>query len=94
VSAPFQPGDVVVCVDDGPNPFGGLQHGLRVRQCYRIEAAFDDIRVQLPLVLVFGRRSLDHTGAYLASRFRKIDAEVTEAFREQLRKLPVRERVS
>ncbi|KTF68656.1 hypothetical protein ACNFJ7_02060 [Sphingomonas sp. HT-1] len=99
MSAPFEPNDVVVCVDDGACGCGcGDDTGLRIGRSYRIFAV-EDVSFWWPedpwnVILC----NFDHTGPHHpdgaslgARRFRKIDDEVTEEFREQLRKLPVLE---
>lgn len=88
MSAPFQPGDVVVCVDDrfrdGPDYVDFRNRVVRGR-VYRVEyvAQFYDGAWGVQLV----GDGAGPTSAWEADRFRKIDDEVTEDFREQLRSL-------
>jgi hypothetical protein len=87
---PFDVGDVVVCVDDRLREHSGKSVPQRIRKgnLYRVIGAAVSPWLRLPTVTLDGVHS--ETGFY-ADRFRKIDAEVTEEFREQLRKLPVPE---
>lgn len=93
MSAPFQPGDVVVCVDAEPLPYSVIPiRCIRVGGVYRVEAfnpkmldrfsgeCFDGVQ----LVGVVADTGTGWLGAY---RFRKIDDDVTEDFREQMRSL-------
>jgi hypothetical protein len=86
--APFDVGDVVVCVDDRPGKHGIAPARIRKGATYRVE----DIS---PLGRGVTLRGVDASPAwwFRADRFRKIDADTTEEFREQLRSLgKVRER--
>lgn len=93
----FQPGDVVVCVNLLPR--GGVQdryasnlQRLSVGRHYRVvSAGFCPSGAQS--VVLSGVRSDARNGQWWAGRFRKIDADTTEEFREQMRSLgKVRER--
>jgi hypothetical protein len=90
MGAPFQPGDVVVCVDDRLGTHGKCFSGEWVSKGahYRITVVYQNQGVKLAGFQLDGREW------FSVRRFRKIDDEVTEEFREQLAKLPVRERVS
>jgi hypothetical protein len=97
MSAPFQPGDVVVCVDLSQDRNGNVPETLRVRgkgAPYRVVWVGVN-RAGRPILGLFGTPA-EPPGdqGYRHWRFRKIDDEVTEEFREQLANLPVRERVS
>lgn len=90
MSAPFQPGDVVQVID------GILD--LKTGSIHRVVAAHPPVP---GMTSTWGIRvsGADHNWLHAFqgwrhTRFRKIDDEVTEEFREQLRKLPVRERVA
>jgi hypothetical protein len=91
MSAPFQPGDVVVCVDNAPDrrcQRPELLAWLAVGRHYRVRTTglpFDCIHVN--------GDGLSMLEGWQPHRFRKIDDEVTEEFREQLANLPVREPV-
>jgi hypothetical protein len=96
VSGPFEPGDVVVCVDAGIiHCAGNTRHrGLYFTKGYVGRVV--GVRPTMP-GLKYGR-ICGCTALVLAdgksghiNRFRKIDDEVTDEFREQLRKLPVLE---
>lgn len=92
MSAPFQPGDVVVCVDNAPNDDTndpGPLAWLVLRRVYRVRT----VGLPFDCIHVVGD-GLGRGAGWQPHRFRKIDAEVTGEFREQLRKLPVRGRVS
>lgn len=83
---PFDVGDVVVCVDNRAGKHGVAPQRLARGNSYRITGLS-------PTGIGVCLAGVDPTPAvgFLASRFRKIDADVTEEFRETLRKLPVRE---
>lgn len=87
MSAPFQPGDVVVCVDDSPDTRGNMvvARFLRRLAIYRVEWC-GLTTVGVWGVQLFGDPST-RSGAWAADRFRKIDDDVTEDFREQMRSL-------
>ena len=93
MNVPFQPGDVVVCVDDAAFTCShGTTHlGFTIKRSAVV-------RVQSLSVSSCGCGTIKWDDRYMAQamaeRFRKIDADVTEDFREQLRKLPVRERAA
>lgn len=81
----FQPGDVVVCVDDrGPRneptetPTGWIVRGNH----YRVEKCIDHV---LGAGVKISGVAVNRFDWFYADRFRKIDDEVTEEFREQLR---------
>lgn len=100
MSAPFQPGDCVVCVDASSRklsarpitPIMTLVRGA----IYRVASAFNAPNGD-PVVLLDGEaphRFHEYPGqvtGWLASRFRKIDDEVTDEFRSMLRNLPVKQ---
>ncbi|RYG90133.1 MAG: hypothetical protein EON59_00705 [Alphaproteobacteria bacterium] len=96
MSAPFQPGDVVVCVDTSANFTGGRPDNIQKGAHYRIEVgSYPDPDHGRPIVRLVGLHSGDWTGAYLASRFRKIDDETYPEVLERLKALgKQRERVS
>jgi len=90
MSAPFQPGDVVVCVDNKPatsmqNPLPPVSLGSvhRVSWC-GVTTDADDGRLRCGV-------NLDEGIACIWTRpaewFRRIDGEVTEDFRSMLRTL-------
>lgn len=86
--APFQPGDVVVCVATGgeydfvaPVPFVSLRGVYRIGRCGRCRDIWAVQLVGDPNMAAYPR------AGYPAFYFRKIDAEVTEDFRQQLRSL-------
>lgn len=95
MSAPFQPGDVVVCVDDRPSWSNTPYQAEHCRKHLRRGAIY---RVVSIVVAPSGDVGLGLSGipncptpfgdtGWSAFRFRKIDDEVTEDFREQLRSL-------
>jgi hypothetical protein len=91
MSAPFNVGDVVVCVDDRPTPAWG-ETGLKRGRMYRVSRVGP---VMLNTLLQRDCHSVDVVGVVAPSRgrgfgdfrFRKIDDEVTESFRSQLKSL-------
>ena len=95
MSAPFQVGDAVVCVDDSACRCCGMDLPARKGRYYHVEATqrgFNNILNEYITSLVL--RGVPTTGlgrhsgwGLNAARFRKIDDEVTEEFREQLRSL-------
>lgn len=88
MSTPFQPGDCVICVYAGPNHDGGIPADIVEGAVYRVDHCFLHLHSAHMLVALVGNVNfVDETGAYLASRFRKIDDEVTESFRQQMRSL-------
>ncbi len=85
----FKRGDVVVCVDAKPDARDPKAYLLIERKTYRVGAV--GARADGVYSLAFHCIPSDTLGkgwAFTADRFRKIDDEVTEAFREQLRSLP------
>ena len=92
MTAPFDVGDCVVCVDDaayrchhGARHLGATtKRGLIVRV-----RSFGAARCGCPTI-TWGGGFMEQA---MASRFRKIDADVTEDFRAMLRRVPVVERV-
>lgn len=96
MSAPFQPGDVVVCVDDAREALPGARWSrtpVRKGGIYRVlwcrQSAFPGV-----YAVRLTSDTADENAGWRHTRFRPIDADVTEDFREQLRKLPVRERAA
>lgn len=90
MSGPFQPGDVVVCINEGPNPGGGEPWEPKVRWLYRIADVFDVEDPTLGVVTVcdlFEDPFRVAAAGWAATMFRKIDEDVTESFREQMRSL-------
>ena len=91
MSAPFQPGDVVVCVDDRTSPGSPIVRFKRGKE-YRVRSVFltegrqrrHDIFGEVVWGIVIA--GFENKAA-AAQRFRKIDEGVTEEFREQLRSL-------
>lgn len=91
MSVPFQPGDVVVCVDDSiPSDAPELKRivmgRLRKGACHRVLALSVNPYGDVGLIL----SNLDASPwrhGWAPKRFRKIDEGVTEDFREQLRSL-------
>lgn len=100
MSAPFQPGDVVVCVDDRRSlDFYCADQSWTVSitrgAYYRVTGIV--LTIPGPALLLDGERPhtcscCDGENGWNPHRFRKIDDDVTEEFREQLRKLPVKDR--
>lgn len=84
MSAPFQSGDVVVCVDDRSRDPRYADHAahLRRRQTYRVERI--DSRGG---VVLRGLPLNQHGFGYLADRFRKIDDEQIPEVLERLKAL-------
>jgi hypothetical protein len=104
MTAPFQPGDVVVCVDARPTPtrrgllsdteVARLAAFLRQGAMYRIAGLTGFLGTSLRLV---GQPEVSATffGGYNPARFRKIDEEQIPEVLERLKSLgKVRERVS
>lgn len=98
--APFQPGDVVVCVNDrAPRWNVPLPFMVKRGRFYRVTEAFSSA-LGNPLVLLNGQRKMLNahgtmTAGWAADRFRKIDDETAEEFRQQMRALgKVRERAN
>jgi hypothetical protein len=95
MSAPFAPGDVVVCVDASPARIAMSDKGkqLVARYC-KVDAVYRVEAVRLSLGRRPGKLCLKFVGidsepyaGFSASRFRKIDDEVSEDFRQQLKSL-------
>ncbi len=81
----IQPGDVVVCINDGPweNPrFRHVPFPLRIGQIFRVA------RRQHLVLYMIGR----HDQGYRVERFRKLHAEDTEISRRIRACKPVRAR--
>jgi len=90
MQAPFAPGDVVVCVDDSPCRCCGNPISVRVGPYYRVERLGVNPGPRGPfrlLILSGVPASPRHSRGVNANRFRKIDDEVDEAFREQMHSL-------
>jgi hypothetical protein len=89
MSAPFQPGDVVVCVDDRQSPYS--PHGLLRGAYYRIAGLrppmYNSVINEKCLGVELVAPESGNPNGYGAFRFRKIDDEVTDEFRAQLRSL-------
>jgi hypothetical protein len=94
MSAPFQPGDVVVCVDDRPLRWGCIGNSpvtpLRRGSFFRVTAIVWTLEGDS--ILIDGERPhtclcCDGESGWHPERFRKIDDEVEEVFREQMRAL-------
>lgn len=99
MSAPFQPGDVVVCVHVDPSEVSDAEWLPSVGSYYRVLECFEAVdwhgREHWGVVIDGDPVDCpeDEGAGWRSDWFRKIDAEVTEDFRQQLRKLPVKERV-
>lgn len=96
MKAPFEAGDVVVCVGSTSNdPLAPKR--MRSDGAPPKGTAHRVLDVVFFLgewgVVVSGYPSAHPTRAWIHSAFRKIDADVTEDFREMLRKLPVKGKV-
>jgi hypothetical protein len=83
----FQPGDVVICVDGRPGGNPANWHPKR-GDYYRIEA-MGKARWGVWVDLAEDPSARDEWG-WDARRFRKIDDEVSDAFRETLRRIKSR----
>lgn len=97
MSAPFQPGNVVLCVDDRPGKVKRTLLGecevvasqLRRGSIYRVSKVGPAPNGKVG-VFIEGIPPLvawDGELPFRSDRFRKIDDEVTEDFRQQLRSL-------
>jgi hypothetical protein len=89
VSAPFQPGDVVVCVDAKPDARDPEAGHLVERKTYRVAVIGPrdtDGSLSVGFDCIPGSRPNTVYG-FSVARFRKIDDEVNDAFREQMRAL-------
>lgn len=94
--APFEPGDVVVCVDASPPR---IARSERMKALVRAVCRLGAVHRVADVRVAWGRRSKGRTALVLqgidsnpaagfdAERFRKIDDEVTEEFRVQMRSL-------
>lgn len=94
MSAPFNVGDVVVCVDASASPEGYVPEELIEGCRYTVFGVGEDPGGQWG-VFLDEMESLGFAGGYLAWRFRKIDDEQIPEVLERLKSLGKnRERVS
>jgi hypothetical protein len=91
----FDAGDLVVCVDDGPLVWKGsvFKSGVVRGRVYRVDRVICDSVTREWGVLLTGIRSIGTTGAFYASRFRKID-RADDSFIQTLAACKPRERVA
>lgn len=93
MSAPFEPGDVVVCIRlDSQDEYGFMKVGGIYR--VTIVEVGDLSGVEEWGIDVQGDPEEDSDTLWPAVNFRKIDEEVTPAFREQMRSLGKQEPVA
>ena len=86
MSAPFQPGDVVVCVDD--RDCLNIRRGA-VYRVAEVRCGYDIVSGESGAygVVLAGVKTDPGYDTWHPIRFRKIDDEVSEDFREQMRSL-------